>query len=68
MMDTIALKEKMLRRNVHNKDVAKELGISLSALQRKLKGTTQFSREELKILISYLEMSKDEVMFIFFND
>ena len=67
-MDSIALRERMLRRNVHNKDVARELGISLSALQRKLRGTTEFSRGEIKMLISYLGMSNDEVMAIFFDD
>lgn len=57
----------MLEKQKSNKDLAFELGISRSAIQRKLSGEVQFSQGELKILIQILSLSDEEVMSIFFN-
>lgn len=67
-MNLIALRQKMLEKRKSNKDIAYELGISRSAIQRKLSGKTEFSQGELKILISILDLNKQEAMSIFFDD
>ena len=67
-MNIVALKQKMIEMNKSNKDLSFELGISRSAILRKLSGTVQFSQGELKILIKVLNLSKDEVMTIFFDN
>lgn len=66
-LNLIKLKQKMLEKQKSNKDLAFELGISRSAIQRKLSGEVQFSQGELKILIQILSLSDEEVMSIFFN-
>ncbi len=66
-MNLIKLKQKMLEKQKSNKDLAFELGISRSAIQRKLAGEVQFSQGELKILIKILALSNEEVMNIFFD-
>lgn len=66
-MNLIALKQKMIEMNKSNKDLSFELGISRSAIQRKLSGTVQFSQGELKILIKVLNLTNEEVMNIFFG-
>ena len=67
IVNSIALKQKMLEKQKSNKDIAESLGISRSAIQRKLAGETEFDRTEMKKLISVLQLSKDEVMSIFFD-
>lgn len=67
-MNLIALKQKMIECKKSNKDIAKALGISRSAIQRKLAGETEFNRIEIKQLIKILLLSKEEVMTIFFKD
>ena len=58
----------MIEKHKYNKDLAFEQGISRSAMQRKLSGKTQFSQSELKVLISILQLSDAEILFIFFDD
>ena len=67
-MNLIALRQKMIEKNKSNKELAFELGISRSAMQRKLSGKTQFSQSELKVLISILQLSKAEILYIFFDE
>lgn len=66
-MNLIALKQKMIEKKKTNKDLSFELGISRSAIQRKLAGEVQFSQGELKVLIKTLELTPQEVMLIFFD-
>lgn len=67
-MNLLALRQKMLAEQKSNKDIAFELGISRSAIQRKLSGEVQFTQGELKVLISILGLTDDEVMSIFFEE
>lgn len=67
MVDVIALKKKMLEMNILNKDLEIALGLSKSAVHRKLKGESEFDREEIKQLISLLHLTCAEVMLIFFK-
>lgn len=66
-MNLISLKQKMIEKHKSNKDLAYELGISRSAIQRKLSGEVQFSQGELKILIKILDLTPKEIMHIFFD-
>lgn len=66
-MNVIALRQKLLEKHVRVKDLKAILGISNSALQRKLSGKNEFSRCEVKKIIEYLELQNDEAMFIFFD-
>lgn len=66
-MNLLALKQKMLEKSKSNKDIACQLEISRSAIQRKLSGESEFDRTEIKKLIEILDLNKDEVMFIFFD-
>ena len=43
------------------------LGISHSALHRKLNGQTEFTRKEIHRTIIFLSLSANEVMDVFFN-
>lgn len=49
-------------------DVAYALNISKSALYRKLRGETEFTRHEIGILIKYLGLNVDTAMSIFFSE
>lgn len=66
-MNLIALRQKMIERHKSNKQLAFELGISNSAVQRKLAGQTEFSQGELKVLINVLQLSENEILRIFFD-
>lgn len=48
-------------------DYSKALGISRSALYRKLRGLTDFSREEIQKTITFLGLTSDKAMNIFFT-
>lgn len=58
----IALKGKKLS------EIAEKLKISKSALYRKLNCTSDFTRQEICILISFLEIDTKKAMDIFFNE
>lgn len=45
-MNLLALKQKMLEKSKSNKDIACQLEISRSAIQRKLSGESEFDRTE----------------------
>lgn len=45
-----------------------ELGISKTALYRKMNGKSEFTRAEIQRAILYLGLSEEETMSVFFND
>lgn len=49
-------------------DLSKAIGISKSALYRRLKGTARFNREEIQKTIKFLNLSNETAMEIFFAD
>ncbi|KRU24045.1 TetR family transcriptional regulator [Clostridium sporogenes] len=67
-MNTILLKSQIVLNNKRIPDVAKELRISKSAFYRKLRGDTEFTRQEISKMIDYLNLSVDIAMDIFFNE
>lgn len=67
-MNTVLLKSQIVLHNKKMMDVANKLQISKSALYRKLKGNTEFTRSEIETLINYLGLSVETAMEIFFNE
>lgn len=67
-LNILALKQKMLEKDKSNKEIAAQLHISRSAIQRKLAGESEFDRKEIKQLINILHLTNEEVMFIFFDE
>ncbi|MCW6070323.1 helix-turn-helix domain-containing protein [Clostridium botulinum] len=68
VLNTILLKSQIVLNNKRIPDVAKELRISKSAFYRKLRGDTEFTRQEISKMIDYLNLSVDIAMDIFFNE
>ncbi len=66
-MNDILLRQKMIEKNISQKDIINELGISKSSTHRKIHGLNEFTRSEIKQLISLLDLSAEEVMNIFFD-
>ena len=48
--------------------MADKLGINASTLSRKLKGTTEFTRKEIRAIRDLLGLDSDDVDSIFFTD
>ena len=48
--------------------MAAEVGISLTAMSRKINGKTQFTREEIEKIADLLELTNEELLAIFFSD
>lgn len=67
-MNILALRQKMLEKDKTNKEIAVQLHISRSAIQRKLAGETEFDCKEIKQLINILQLTNEEVMYIFFDE
>lgn len=49
-------------------DVENALGISRTALYRKMNQKSEFTRDEIQGLITFLGLSNEETMSIFFTD
>ncbi len=67
-MDINMLKAQFVLKGKSISDIAGLLNISKSAIYRKLKGKSEFTRKEILLLISFLEINTDKAMSIFFND
>lgn len=66
-MNINMLKAQIALKGKKNSDIAELLGISKSAIYRKLSGKSDFTRKEILLLINFLEISTDRAMEIFFN-
>ena len=67
-MDVQLLKSQFVLNNIKICDVAKKIGISKSAMYRKMKGETEFTREEINTLITILKLDIKTAMKIFFGE
>ena len=67
-MNVNLLKSQIVLKNKKISEIAEKLNISKSALYRKLKCKTEFTRQEIEILISYLDLNIEMAMAIFFNE
>lgn len=59
---------KIKEKRLTQEKVSKAIGISLSALRRKIEGKTEFTREEINKICKLLEVSDEDLLAIFFND
>lgn len=66
-MDYNELKAQIVRKGFNVKSLAHKIGISHSAFHRKLKGTSEFDREEISNLSNLLELTPGDVYKIFFS-
>lgn len=66
-MNRKEFEKKLIDKDLSNKDVIEYLGISSCAYYRKLKTTSEFTQEEIKKMIKFLNLTSDESMTIFFS-
>lgn len=67
-MNIAALKAQMVLKSQRMCDLSKAIGISKSALYRRMRGTASFNREEIQKIIEVLSLSDETAMRIFFAD
>lgn len=68
MVDVPKLKGKIVERNTTQEELANKIGIDKSTFYRKMKQNGNFSIKEVNLIVSTLNLSKDEAMSIFFSD
>lgn len=68
MVDVSKLKGKIVERNTTQEELANKIGIDKSTFYRKMKQNGNFSIKEVNLIVSALNLSKDEAMSIFFSD
>ena len=66
MKDKI-LKSELVLKDKSLKDLARDIGISATALYRKIKGVSEFSASEIKKISQILNLSNDKIIDIFFT-
>lgn len=67
-MNVNLLKAQIVLKGKKMSDIAEKLKISKSALYRKLKGTSDFTRREIFELMNYLEIDAIKAIEIFFGE
>lgn len=67
-MNTAALKAQMVLKSQKMGDLSKAIGISKSALYRRMCGKANFNRDEIQKIIRALDLSDETAMSIFFAD
>ena len=68
MVDVSKLKGKIVERNTTQEELANKIGIDKSTFYRKMKQNGNFSIKEVNLIVSTLNLSKDEAMSIFFSN
>ena len=63
----IELKVECVRKNITLEKLASQIGIDNSTLYRKIKGQSDFSRNELQMIREILSLDNDKFLSIFFN-
>lgn len=61
------LKSELVLKHKNLKDLAVDIGISATALYRKVSGVSDFSASEIKKISSVLSLSNEKIIDIFFN-
>ena len=67
-MNRQMLKAKIVMLDKTSTEVLEDLGISRSAWYRKLSGASEFTRDEITMISSYLNLDEEEMIGIFFDD
>ena len=68
MVDVSKLKGKIVEHNTTQEELASKIGIDKSTFYRKMKQNGNFSIKEVNLIVSALNLSKDEAMSIFFSE
>lgn len=68
MVNVSKLKGKIVERNTTQEELATTIGIDKSTFYRKMKQNGNFSIKEVNLIVSALNLSKDEAMTIFFSE
>lgn len=64
--DLRALKGLLKEKNINYESLAKNTGISISALNNKLNGYTVFNTNEVDAIVAYLQISPADIVLYFF--
>lgn len=67
MTDTRLLKSKMVLADITTKEIADATGLRREAIQKKLRGVTEFSLEQAQAVRKLLNLTDDEFEEIFFS-
>lgn len=67
-MNTDELRSKRIKHALTQKEIAEKLGMSTKSYNRKELGVIDFSREEIKNISNVLDLTKMEIIEIFFED
>nr|DAS59904.1 MAG TPA: Regulatory protein [Caudoviricetes sp.] len=68
MVNVSKLKGKIVERNTTQEKLANKLGVTKGTFYRKMKQNGNFSIKEVNLIVSALDLSKDEAMAIFFSE
>lgn len=68
MVNVSKLKGKIVERDITQEELAKNIGITKSTFYRKMKQNGNFSIKEVNLIVSSLNLTKDEAINIFFAE
>ena len=68
MVNVSKLKGKIVERDITQEELAKNIGITKSTFYRKMKQNGNFSIKEVNLIVSSLNLTKDEASNIFFAE
>ena len=68
MANALELRAECVRKNVTLANLATKIGVNEATLHRKIKGDSDFSRNELQIIRSVLGLNNKKFLDIFFNE
>ena len=68
MVNVSKLKGKIVEYNTTQEELASMIGIDKSTFYRKMKQNGNFSIKEVNLIVSALNLSKDEAVSIFFSE
>lgn len=67
-MNTLALKAEIVKNGLTVEKLGNKIGISKSAINRKITGKTEFKLGEIKKIISILKLNRETTDEIFFKE
>lgn len=67
-MNSNLLKAEMVKKGINGQKLSEKIGISESAFYRKMNGSSEFTRGEMKGIIRELEMDHKTILSVFFED
>lgn len=68
LANALELRAECVRKNVTLANLATKIGVNEATLHRKIKGDSDFSRNELQIIRSVLGLNNKKFLDIFFNE